>query len=63
MRAIDADQLYEFFRQQRAELIYACEIGGGTEYAAGRLAEMARIMGMLKDERFTPTIKDAPKTP
>ena len=58
MRAIDAEHLYEFFRQQRAELIEAVEIGGNTEYAAGRLAEMARIMGMLKDKRFTPTIKD-----
>lgn len=39
MRAIDADSLYEFFKERR-------------------LAEMGRIMGMLKSERFTPTVKD-----
>jgi hypothetical protein len=62
MRAIDADQLYEFFKKQRSEQIEACR-QSGTEYAAGRLSVMCWIMGLLKDERFTPTIKDAPKTP
>nr|DAG66256.1 MAG TPA: hypothetical protein [Caudoviricetes sp.] len=27
-------------------------------FAEGRLAEMGKIMGMLKSESFTPTLKD-----
>jgi hypothetical protein len=59
MRAIDADSLYEFFKERRLELIEACELNGcSTPFAEGRLAEMGRIMGMLKSESFTPTLKD-----
>ena len=58
MRAIDADSLYEFFKERRLELIEACKLNGGAQFSAGRLAEMGRIMGMLKSERFTPTVKD-----
>ena len=59
MRAIDADSLYEFFKERRLELIEACKLnGGGTQFSVGRLAEMGRIMGMLKSESFTPTLKD-----
>ena len=59
MRAIDADSLYEFFKERRLELIEACKMNcGSTPFAEGRLAEMGRIMGMLKSERFTPTVKD-----